>query len=476
MEQFSYHFMATLLHSLWQTALLLIFYGVVLMLQPRQTPLSKRNMLLATLATQVLLSIATFYLLASNAAQGLLSALTNSVGSFVSNSWLPQHMQLVFLSYLVIVSLLIASSCWQWNLFKTRYKKTLQKASLELRLFTQCKALEFGISRKVTLWCSNHITSPMTFGFWKPVILLPMALVNQLSMQEAEVLIIHELTHIRHKDYLLNWGLLLVESVFFFNPFVRFIARAIKMEREKNCDIQVLNFKYCNILYAETLLKTSRVQQQLSLQLAAVKNKKQLFQRIHFFSSPANLQFQKTRGGFLLATYFTALLTAALAVVTITQTKPAAIFSKANSPAKNTALPVKTVEETTVSQTTSTETITQKNVVTTTVKFTEETSKKKHLVKEPELPEPKEILSEDAPGFLAMPASIPEMSMEGKEIIIKDQGTDGKTITAAYHALLIDGIWTLQPLWLISEIKANKGDSLATKKRDSVMHLFPGAL
>ena len=87
-----------------------------------------------------------------------------------------------------------------------------------------------------------------------------------------------------------------------------------------------------------------------------------------------------------------------------------------------------------------------------------------------------EILSEDAPGFLAMPASIPEMSMEGKEIIIKDQGTDGKTITAAYHALLIDGIWTLQPLWLISEIKANKGDSLATKKRDSVMHLFPGAL
>ncbi|MBK6635063.1 MAG: M48 family metalloprotease [Chitinophagaceae bacterium] len=58
------------------------------------------------------------------------------------------------------------------------------------------------------------------FWFFKPVILLPVALVNNISTQQAETLILHELAHIRTNDYLLNWFLLTAETLFFLILFV----------------------------------------------------------------------------------------------------------------------------------------------------------------------------------------------------------------------------------------------------------------
>jgi beta-lactamase regulating signal transducer with metallopeptidase domain len=38
----------------------------------------------------------------------------------------------------------------------------------------------------VNFWYSDVVTTPLTFGYFKPVILLPVALVNQISTKEAE--------------------------------------------------------------------------------------------------------------------------------------------------------------------------------------------------------------------------------------------------------------------------------------------------
>ena len=57
------------------------------------------------------------------------------------------------------------------------------------------------------------------------------------------------------------------------------------MEREKNCDIHVIAFEYSPALYAETLLQAERIKQMVpGFQLAAVNRKKQLLNRIRFFS------------------------------------------------------------------------------------------------------------------------------------------------------------------------------------------------
>jgi beta-lactamase regulating signal transducer with metallopeptidase domain len=167
----------------------------------------------------------------------------------------------------------------------------LQKPGIDLKLFTELKAHQFGIKRKVKLWLSNSINTPVTFGFFRPMILLPVALVNNISVQQAETLILHELTHIRTNDYLLNWFLLFADTIFFYNPFVTALCNKIRMEREKNCDISVMAFEYSPALYAETLLQAERIKQLIpNFQLAAVNRKKQLLQRIRFFSTSQNFK------------------------------------------------------------------------------------------------------------------------------------------------------------------------------------------
>ncbi len=471
MEQFSYHFISTMLHSLWQTALLLLFYGILLLFKRRLAPLSKRNILLSLLALQLGYSIATFYLLATNATQGFLTLFADVTTQLLAKSWLQNNASLIFLSYLVLIAARIFSNSWQWHLFKKSYRKHLLKAPLDLRLFTQARAIQFGIKHEVSLWCSNHVHTPMTFGFWKPVILLPVALVSQLSLQQVEALLIHELTHIRHKDYVLNLALVFTETVFFFNPFVRFIAKQIKIEREKNCDVQVLHFKYGNILYAEALLKVSQMQQRLSLQIPAVKGKHQLFQRINFFTRHENLAFHQSQRSVITFWYIGTLLLTMLTAITFTQKKIAPILPLALQKNTSATKPVSTNETYPVFQTQARVTSNKRTPIqkSVTVKVTEE-----KIAIQKDKAVDREVLSEDALGFQVMPASSPEINMEGKEIIIKEERSGGRKITAAYYALLVDGLWTLKPLWLISETKPT-ADSLPIRRNDSLIHVIPAA-
>ncbi|MBK7558684.1 MAG: M56 family metallopeptidase [Chitinophagaceae bacterium] len=150
----------------------------------------------------------------------------------------------LFSAYICIIAFKMIKAMYTWYHFKQLYRSGLQKPSVEFKLFTTLKAHQFGIKRKVTIWLSQSINTPVTFGFFKPVILLPVALVNNISTQQAETLILHELAHIRTNDYLLNWFLLTAETIFFFNPFVLSLCKHIRLEREKNCDLQVISFEY----------------------------------------------------------------------------------------------------------------------------------------------------------------------------------------------------------------------------------------
>ena len=102
------------------------------------------------------------------------------------------------------------------------------------------------------------------------MILLPVALLNNINTAQAETLVLHELSHIKTNDYLLNWFLVVADTIFFYNPFVSALCRRIRIEREKYCDINVIAFAYSPALYAETLLKAERIKQMIpNFQLAA---------------------------------------------------------------------------------------------------------------------------------------------------------------------------------------------------------------
>ncbi len=296
MAHLSYSFCMSMLHSFWQAAVLLLVYFFLVKTFQQTSPLQKRNWLFILLAAQLSFFVVTFFIYFLNIEKSVgQNLLQETVAKFLPAGTINLITPWLFSIYLIAITYKMIRALYEWLHFKKLHTVGLQKPSVELKLFTHLKADHFGIKRKVQLWCSNTINAPVTFGFLKPIILLPVALVNQLNMQQAETLILHELTHIKANDYLLNWALIITQNIFFFNPFVINICKKIRLEREKYCDSNVIAFQYSPLLYAETLLKAQYVQQFIpQYQLGAVTGKKQLLQRIQFFTDRSNFTYAKS--------------------------------------------------------------------------------------------------------------------------------------------------------------------------------------
>ena len=73
-------------------------------------------------------------------------------------------------------------------------------------------------------------------GILRPVIIVPVALLNDLPIEHAQAILAHELAHIRRHDYAVNLIQTAVETLFFYHPAVWWISRQIRRERENCCD------------------------------------------------------------------------------------------------------------------------------------------------------------------------------------------------------------------------------------------------
>jgi beta-lactamase regulating signal transducer with metallopeptidase domain len=137
-------------------------------------------------------------------------------------------------------------------------RRGLGKVPGALKIFLLDASQYLSIKRKVSLFTSDLISSPLTVGFLKPVILLPVAMINQLSIEQAQAIILHELAHIRRNDYLQNLITQIILTTLYFNPFARLLAKMQNLEREKSADNWVMQFEYNNCMYAKTLLLLAR--------------------------------------------------------------------------------------------------------------------------------------------------------------------------------------------------------------------------
>lgn len=118
---------------------------------------------------------------------------------------------------------------------------------------------KLGLPSNIKVYLTELIDVPATIGFFKPVILLPLASINHLSIEQVESIILHELAHIRRQDYLLNILISVMETVLFFNPFAYQLVNALKKERELFCDDFVVAFKNDPHNYATALLHLEKL-------------------------------------------------------------------------------------------------------------------------------------------------------------------------------------------------------------------------
>ena len=113
---------------------------------------------------------------------------------------------------------------------------------------------EFRVKRLVSLLSSSLVKVPCVVGWMKPVVLVPVSMFTSLNPSEIEMIIAHELAHVRRYDVLINIVQTAMETLFFFNPVIWWISRQIRMERE-NCSDDTAILRTGNRLaYARALV------------------------------------------------------------------------------------------------------------------------------------------------------------------------------------------------------------------------------
>jgi len=110
-----------------------------------------------------------------------------------------------------------------------------------------------GIGRHVAVGLCKRIHSPILVGIIRPLILLPPAALTGWSPQQLEMVLLHELAHVRRWDNLVNLVQRLIESVLFFQPAVWIVSHWVRAEREHCCDAVVVLQTQRPTEYAQTL-------------------------------------------------------------------------------------------------------------------------------------------------------------------------------------------------------------------------------
>jgi HEAT repeat protein/beta-lactamase regulating signal transducer with metallopeptidase domain len=120
-------------------------------------------------------------------------------------------------------------------------------------------AARMRVSRPVQLLESLLVEVPAVIGWLRPVILVPASALTGLTPQQLEVLLAHELAHVRRYDYLVNVVQCVIETLLFYHPAVWWVSRRVRDEREHCCDDLVVQLCGDRHLYASALVDMERL-------------------------------------------------------------------------------------------------------------------------------------------------------------------------------------------------------------------------
>lgn len=101
--------------------------------------------------------------------------------------------------------------------------------------------------------------TPGVFGVFRPVLILPRAVMRELSTSQIQTVLAHEMCHIRRRDNLTAAIHKLIEVIFWFHPLVWWIGANLLREREAACDESVIEDGHEQVVYAESLLHVCRL-------------------------------------------------------------------------------------------------------------------------------------------------------------------------------------------------------------------------
>ncbi len=131
----------------------------------------------------------------------------------------------------------------------------------------QSLAREIGLRRRITLLRARGPAMPMTWGFLRPVVLLP-ADAGEWPAERRRAVLLHELAHVKRHDCAMQFLGQIACGLYWFNPLVWIAAAQLRLERERACDDQVLRSGSKASDYATQLLEMSRSLRPMAARLA----------------------------------------------------------------------------------------------------------------------------------------------------------------------------------------------------------------
>jgi bla regulator protein blaR1 len=165
------------------------------------------------------------------------------------------YLPMLLVVWLVGSAVVLAVWLRRWYRISTIAKHaTPMREGIEAEIVARLQAGELPEIR-VEIVSTKASIEPGIFGITRPVLLWPAAIAGQLSADHVESIVAHELCHVRRRDNLTAMLHMVVESLFWFHPFVWLIGGKLMEDRERACDEAVVDSGRERRVYAESILK-----------------------------------------------------------------------------------------------------------------------------------------------------------------------------------------------------------------------------
>ncbi|MHA4896835.1 M56 family metallopeptidase [Pedobacter sp. PWIIR3] len=287
----------TLLHSLWMGLTLALLTSVIIVATKKSTATLRYNLLTMAL-TLFMISIAIVFCYElsnktvetsginqhtaiaevnrnlspaatkGNTDSGYLITLKAMIGF-----WGHYSNQIVLIWFLIICAKCVQLMAGLHTIYYLKKTSVIRAGSYWENKVAEL-AFKLEITKHIQILHSGLAKVPMIVGHFKPVILVPLGMLNGLTLQEVEAILSHELAHLKRNDYLVNLLQSLVEIVFFFNPGVLWLSKLIKEERENCCDDLALSCTESKHQYIKALISCQEFKANQPVHAMAITGRK----------------------------------------------------------------------------------------------------------------------------------------------------------------------------------------------------------
>ena len=299
-----------LLHLLWQATIVAGILAAVLALMSRQTASARYVVSCGALALVFSMFVATAIrsydpaaapiapapvptktvsisitelpvLIARSAAEGMKDRALQALAS--ARAALPSIVAI----WLAGVVLLSARLMVSWFRARRLVNRDAVPAAPELQLTAIRLADALGLRVAVKLLQSAAVEVPSVMGSLRPVILIPASTLTGMTPEQIEMVLAHELAHIRRHDFLVNLLQAVVETLMFYHPAVWWMSRRVRIERENCCDDLAVAVCGNPIQYARALTRLEELRAN-TLPVVVAANGGSLLDRIRRIAAGSN--------------------------------------------------------------------------------------------------------------------------------------------------------------------------------------------